>query len=258
VAAAALVACAVLVPSEAHAGTTSPLSAIAALPSPTAIKAPEATSPVVGAVVKSRDAHRGTQWHEITAATGRGYCVAAAEGGHRWLSTYGVSSGSSAEDLDVDRLVEKDGKATLERTRVRFEPSSGSLTATGRSHVELREIARTPAGIVVWAYRQGKDIVVLTRNVERGLESRKADPEQSDSSFIFTDGCPFAGARLDARKPESGGFVQLSGNLPARGTGKEKVVPRFIVDSSLSRVTHDPEPMLSVRVRVREGSRDSV
>ncbi len=249
---ASLLAAVVLVPSEARAGTRSPLSALAALPAPIALKAPEATTTVAGVVVKSKEGYRSTQWHDVSAATGRGYCLASKEGGYRWMGTYGTSSRSPAEDLDLDRLVEKDGKVTLERTRLRFDPSDASLTASGRSQVELREIARTAAGIVVWAYREGRDVVVLTRNVERGLESRHAELGGFEFPFVSAEGCPFAGARLDARKPEVGTFVQLTGELPSHGKGKEKVTPRFIVDASLSHVARDPEPMLAVRVRVRD------
>jgi hypothetical protein len=168
------------------------------------------------------------------------------------MGTYGLSSRSAAEVLDLDRLVEKDGKATLERTRVHFDPAEGTLTATGRSRVELHEVARTPAGIVVWAYRDGNDVVVLARNIERGQESAHAGPDEMIFPFVSAESCPFAGGRLDAAKPEAGSALQLVGNLPARGTGKEKVIPTFIVDASLSRVARDPEARLAVRVRVHD------
>ncbi|MDB4936038.1 MAG: hypothetical protein JWP87_3010 [Labilithrix sp.] len=252
IAGAALFACAVLVPSEAHAGTVSPLSSIATMPGLLPLKTPEAITGIAGATVKSKDGYRGSRWHEVTTAAARGYCLTSTEGGFRWMSTYATSSGSNAEDLDLDRLVEKDGKVTLERTRVRFDPSDASLTATGRSRVELHEIARSPDGVVVWAYRDGRDVVVVTRNVDRGVESREVDVERNDFPFVSAEGCPFAGARLDARKPETGTFVQLAGNLAPRGTGKERVTPRFTVDASLSRVARDPEPRIAVRVRVRD------
>ncbi len=168
------------------------------------------------------------------------------------MASYGTSSRSSPEDLELDRLVEKDGKVALERTRLHFDPSDATLNATSSARVELHEIARNPAGIVVWAFREGRDVVVLARNVERGVESRPAESDESQIPFVSAEGCPFAGARLDARKPESGSIAQLSGALPPRGEGKDKVPRMFLIDASLSRVARDPEPRLAVRVRVRE------
>ena len=255
----ATMAAAVLVPSEARAGTTSPLSSLAVMP---AAPAPVARGPVTetpnppvavpGVAVKTKDGYRDTKWHDLNAATSRGYCLASTVGGYRWMSSWGTSSRSSAEDLELDRLIEKDGKVTLERTRLHFDPSDVTLTATSTARVELKEIARTPAGIVVWAFRDGRDVVVLTKNVDRGVESRPPESDESAMPFVSAEGCPYAGARLDARKPENGSVAQLTGSLPARGTGKDKVTPQFLVDASLSRVARDPEPRLAVRVRVKE------
>lgn len=248
---AAALASMLLVPSEARAGTI-PLSSIAALPGPVALKVPSAVTPIPGLTMTSKDGYGNTRWHELVASTGRGYCLAQRESGYRWMASYGSSARSATEDLELDRLVEKDGVVTLERTRVHFDPPSGTITATGRSQVELKEISRTPAGIVVWAYREERAIVVLAKRVERGVESRQIGTEESGVPFVSVEGCPFAGARLDARKPEAGAFVQLTGALPAEGTGKEKIIPKFIVDASLTRVARDPEPLLAVRVRLQE------
>jgi hypothetical protein len=247
---------AVLVPSEAHAGATSPLSALAVMPAAPApgrfMEAPNPPVAIPGVAVKSTDGHRDTKWHELKAATSRGYCLVSREGGYRWMASWGTSSRSNAEALELDRLVEKDGKVTLERTRLHFEPGDATLTATSTARVELHEVARSPAGVVVWSFREGRDVIVLARNVDRGVESRPADSDESSMPFVSAEGCPFAGARLDARKPENGSVAQLNGALPARGEGKDKVVPQFSVDVSLSRVARDPEAKLAVRVRVRE------
>lgn len=252
VAATVLVGCSLIAPSEAHAGTKAPLSSLAALPAPVPPRAPEALAAVAGVTVKTKEGYRGAVWHDVNAAVGRGYCLTTTESGYRWMSSWGTSSKGNASDLDLERLVEKDGKVTLERTRVHFDPTDASLTTKGRAQVELREVARTPAGVVVWAFRDGRDVVLLARNVERGVESRRASSEEGAFPFISADGCPFAGARLDARKPEGGSVAQLTGALPAVGTGKEKVVPRFLVDASLSRVSRDAEPTIAVTVRMRD------
>ena len=252
-------AAAVLVPSEARAGATSPLSALAVMPAspPAAPRASVTETPnppvaIPGVSVKSKDGYRDTKWHDLNAATSRGYCLVSREGGYRWMASWGTSSRSNAEDIELDRLVEKDGKVTLERTRLHFEPSEASLVATGTARVELHEVARGPAGVVVWGFREGRDVIVLARNVDRGVESRPAESDESAIPFVSAEGCPFAGARLDARKPGEGSVAQLNGALPARGSGKDKVVPQFMVDASLSRVARDPEAKLAVRVRVRE------
>jgi hypothetical protein len=251
---AAFIALVALVPSEASAGDTVPLSSIAALPRSIKLKTPESPTPIPGLSIKTKEPYAANPWIEVSAATGRGYCMISGEpgGGFRWMSATGSSSRGTAEDIGLVRLVEKDGKVTLERTDVRFDPANATLTASGRSHVELREVARTAAGIVVWAYRDGHDIVVLTRRAERGVESQSRGDDGGMVPFVSAEGCPFAGARIDARKPEAGAFAQLSGDLPAKGTGKEKVIPRFLVDASVSRVARDPEPKLAVRVRIRE------
>ena len=247
--AASALALTVLAPFEAAAGTTSPLSSIAALPAPARLKIPEATATVPGLTLKTKnDGPR--RWNELSASTGRGYCLAQKELGYRWVGTSGSSSSSDGEDFDLDRLIEKDGTVTLERTRVRFEPLFGTITASGRSHVELKEIARTSAGIVVWAFREDHAVVVLAKRVERGVESHQLASEDGGIPFVSADGCPFAGGRLDARKPDAGALLQLAGALPAEGTGKDRITPKFIIDASLSRVARDPEPLLAVRVRM--------
>jgi hypothetical protein len=252
----ATIAATVLVPSEARAGTMSPLSSLASMPAAPApgrvMEAPNPLPAIPGVSLKTKDDHRETKWHDLEAATGRGYCLVSPVGGYRWMSSWGTSSRSTAEDLELDRLVEKDGHASLERTRLHFEPSDASLTATSSARVELHEVARGPSGVVVWGFRDGRDVVVLARNVNRGVESRPPNTDEALIPFVSAEGCPFAGARLDARKPDAGSIAQLNGSLPARGTGKDKVVPQFMVDASVSRVARDPEPRLSVRVRVRE------
>lgn len=244
---------ATLVPTEASAASTSPLSSLSALPKPAALEIPTATTSVPGLVLKTTE-QRSSKWHELRSATGRGYCMEIDQGtGRQWTGTFGASDRGEATELALLRLVEGGEKTSLERTTVKFEPSSAEVVATGRSTVELREISRQN-GVVVWAYRDGRDVVVIVRNVERGTEARKPTGEESEPSFPFIsiDGCPFGGAHLDARKIDRGTFAQLVGSLPAKGTGKDKVTPKFTVDASLSRVTRDPEARIAIRVRVTD------
>lgn len=236
--------------SLASAGTTAPLSAIATLHGPAALKNQSAGTAITGLAMKTKDGYRNTQWHDLTASSGRGYCISQKQFGYRWSATYGTGSNGAEEDLDLDRLVEKDGVATLERTRVHLNPVQGTIEATGRSQVTLTEITRGANGIVVWAFREDKTVVVLAKRATGGVEGRQLSDE-GQMGFVSADGCQFAGARVDARKPEVGSFAQLTGSLPPIGTGKDRVVPGFLIDASISRVARDPEPLLSVRVRMR-------
>lgn len=244
----------VLASSIANAGTPSPLSTIHTLPQLSPLRA---TTPVAvtvpGVTLKTRDGYNGTKWHDLTTATGRGYCFASTDGGFRFMNTMGMSSKSDRDEVDLDRLFEKDGKTMFERTRVALDGTTATVTAVGRATVELQEIGRGPEGLVVWAYRTGPDVIVLTKRADRGMESfQRQSDDGMQVPFVSVDGCPYAGARLDAKKPEAGTFAQLVGTLPAKGTGKEKVEQKFFVDASLSKVARDPEPMISVRIRVRD------
>lgn len=241
------------VSAHASAGTSSPLSTIKTIPGLTPIRAvtPAAVT-VPGLTLKTRDGYAATKWHDLKAATGRGYCFSSIEGGFRFMDNYGVSSKSEPDELDLDRLFEKDGKTLLERTRISIDGKTATVTAVGRAVVELQEIGRGPEGIVVWAYRIGPDVIVLSKRVDRGVESQRMSDDGTTAPFVSVDGCPYAGARLDAKKPETGTFAQLIGELPAKGTGKDKTTPKFFIDASLSKVARDPEPMLAVRVRIRD------
>lgn len=238
---------------RASAGTSSPLSSIKTIPSLTPIRAvtPAAVT-VPGLTLKTRDGYGATKWHDLKAATGRGYCLSSIEGGFRFMDNYGVSSKSEPDELDLDRLFEKDGKTLLERTRISIDGKTATVTAVGRAVVELHEVGRGPEGVVVWAYRVGPDVIVLSKRVDRGVESQRVTDDGTTVPFVSVDGCPYAGARLDAKKPEVGTFAQLIGDLPAKGEGKNKTTPKFFVDASLSKVARDPEPMLAVRVRIRD------
>lgn len=240
--------------SMASAGTSSPLSTIRTIPALAPVRAttPAAVT-VPGVSLKSRDGYGATKWHDLKSSTGRGYCFASTEGGFRFMDNYGVSSKAEPDELDLDRLFEKDGKTLLERTRIAIDGRTGTVTAVGRAVVELQEIGRGPEGVVVWAYRMGPDVIVLTKRVDRGMEGFVRSPDDGTTvPFVSVDGCPYAGARLDAKKPEAGTFAQLIGELPAKGTGKDKTTQKFFVDASLSKVARDPEAMISVRIRVRE------
>ncbi|MBS2019444.1 MAG: hypothetical protein JST00_41665 [Deltaproteobacteria bacterium] len=240
-------------PARADARTV-PLSSLNVLPTLAPVRAsgPAAVT-VPGLTMKVKDSSRGAKWHDITAATGRGYCLAASDTGTRFMDTTGMSSTSEHQELDLNRLFEKDGKTMFERTRISLDGKTSTITAVGRAVVELSEVARGPEGLVVWGYRTASDVVVIAKRAERGTESSaKGGDDGVAVPFVFVEGCPYAAARLDTKKPDVGAFAQLVGSLPAKGTGKDQAAPKFLVDASLSKLVRDPEPMVAVRVRVRD------
>ncbi len=241
---------------EATAGVQSPLSAVPSLPKlkPSAtVGTPGVASDVLpGVRLKASNAAGASRWLELSAAKKSGYCFEPSQNNLSWTATTGATAGSPSQELTLVRLVETtDGHATFERTQVHFDPASASLTAMGRTSVELKEVARSAAGIAVWAFRSGNQITVLARDVEMTAEVLPAGTAD-DRPTVFGSDCGFGGARLDVSKPENGAVAQLAGTLPRGGKGKDAVRARFVVDVSVSRVSVDPEAMLAVRIRMRD------
>jgi hypothetical protein len=162
-----------------------------------------------------------------------------------------LSSSSSGTENELWRLTEADGKATLERTRFEVASYLKSAWVKSRTSIELREVAKA-SGVTVWGYREPSgDVVLLARGGEGGRESArpKKVPEDQGIEFVSSD-CSFGATRINAAAIRSGGAAQLRGSLPAVGEGKQKVIPRFVIDGSLAKLARDPEPVLSVRVRL--------
>jgi hypothetical protein len=200
--------------------------------------------------VKIKVLSYNTTWYELSVAASKGYCVMPAFGTRLSDTT---SSSTDNDPTFIYRLVEKDGKATLEKTRLWFDAKEGKARVGTRVSVALAEITRAN-GVAVWGYKEGPNVVLLARGVDGGVESAHPIPETGNGMFPFvgSDGCPYAMAHLDLSATKTGAVAQLTGNLPTRGKGKDAVTPKFIVDASLSKLSRDPEPMLSVRVRMRE------
>jgi hypothetical protein len=189
-------------------------------------------------------------WATMTVPAGLGYCIVPAQ----WGMRIGDSMSSSVEGNQsayVLRLVEKDGKVTLEKTRFAFEPKTSTMHAGTRVSIALGEVA-SAGGVKVWGYRDGPNVILLARGVDGGFDTIHPDPENMNPPFIGSDGCPYAIGHLDLDAAKSGAMLQFSGALPTRGKGKDAVTPRFLVDASLAKLSRDPEPMLSVRVRLKE------
>jgi hypothetical protein len=229
-----------------HAGETAPISSLPTLPTAKDRTDPPKDYGVPGLVIKE-ESSAGRSYFEARAVTAQGYCIASSEFGLRLAST---SSVSSKED-ELWRLVEKDGKATFERTRYEVASSSNSAWVKSKTQIELRAVAHAH-GVTVWGYREPSgDIVLLAHGATGGRQLRPKKADEDSFSFVSSD-CAFGATRLHAQEAKNGTFAQITGSLPAVGEGKSKVIPRFAIDSSLAKLARDPEPVLSVRVRVLE------
>jgi hypothetical protein len=246
-----LVGCAcVLVATSVSAGERAPASSLPTMPAPHDRSAdPDKPLGVTGLkvtmTVRAGDAGRP----EVEAATSRGYCLASREYGLRLER----SSTWDEHDQELWRLGETDGKATLERTRFAVMLPEKDASVKSQVTIPLREVARAN-GVVVWAYREANgDVVVLTRGGDRGREPIEAKKNDGVDSFnAVSSECAFGATRIPSSSSRLGGVAQLHGRLKAVGEGKEKVVPQFVVDASLSHVKRDGEPFLAVRIRLLE------
>jgi hypothetical protein len=242
---------------NAHAGTPTPISTLPVLGRPVLSGDAPATSPS-GPGVPGFDvvvAPMGSSYTEIRPHA-EGTCFVRNDFGISLESKYSEYAGGDEHDVDALRLVSGPGKTTLEQTRLRFEPKTRTLALVGRSSVLLREVARR-GDAVAWAYRHGRDVTVVTKTDREasGVQSPQVTKDGFVSSLLSGD-CHFAIARLDGRKLVDGAVARIVGRLSPRvedsGDEGRKMGPRFFVDASLSKVTRDPEPILSVRVRIED------
>jgi hypothetical protein len=93
--------------------------------------------------------------------------------------------------------------------------------------------------------------VLVARGADAGRELLPEKAE-ADSLGLTSSECTFGATRLSASAAHKGTFAQLRGSRPAIGERASRLVLPFIVDSSLTKLKRDPEPVLSVRVRTLE------
>ncbi len=243
---ASLVAAAALSASApAAAGEKAPISALPALPAPRDRTDPPKDYGVTGLAVKEHTS-AARSYLELTAATSRGYCIVDTEFGLR------LESSTTALDNRVElwRLVEKDGRATFERTRFEVSTYLNNAWEKSKTTIELREVARSN-GVAVWGFREPSgDVVLLARGASGGREVRPKKQEENGGFDFVSSDCTFGAVRIAASAAKAGSLAQLRGSLPPVGEGKAKVTPQFVVDGSLAKLSRDPEPVLAVRVRL--------
>jgi hypothetical protein len=159
----------------------------------------------------------------------------------------------------VERLIEGDEPA-LERILV--DASSASLLSAkvlGRARVPLLRV-ETGAELPVYAYRTAKDVHVLARRGFRGPGDAFDDEPRSGMRMD----CGFSHAVLRGKEDSSTMTLALAAPLPAGAqwiSDQEELfeydkvkrpavdVPSFAINLSLSKVSRDPEPLVSVSVR---------
>ena len=237
---------ALLASSPGSAGDKLAISTLPTLPAPRDRTEPPKDYGVPGITVKER------QWAsrshlELTAATSRGYCIVDASDSALQLAS---STTMFEGQMELWKLVEADGKATLERTRFTIASNLNDLWVQSKTSTDLRAVARSD-GVTVWAFRDASrgDVVLLARGATGGREAHAKSAEDEGLPDFVSSGCTFGAARLPSSAAKAGALAHLNGTLPPVGEGKSKVTPRFVVDGSLAKLSRDPEPVLSVRVR---------
>lgn len=236
-------ATATLVPSLAAAGERSPISLLPTLATPARPKEPGEPTALAGLTVKEAGtpAHR---WNTVDASGAAGYCLVARSEA-LWLST---TNGYGSGPDELWRFTEADGKAKLERTR--FETADLKFRIKSRQSIELASVAKAH-GVTVWGFREANnDVTLLARGSSSGREVEGLRPDDGEAFQFTSSDCTFGAVRLAGKRASTGTIAQLRGELPPIGTGKDKRVPHFIIDASLSKLSRDPEPTLSVRVRL--------
>ena len=228
----------------AFAGERTALGELETMPAVKDAESPGKTLGVPGLVLKEQQAGR-TSYYEVTAAKKDGYCLVSRD---QMLSLADVTTDSDTDE--VWRLVEKDGGATLERTKYQVASYLGNVWVKSKAKVTLKPLA-TDLGITAWGMRDTNgDVVVIAHRATSGRESGPQSKDSGPSSASTSSSCSYGAARIRASALKAGGgSAQLTGRLPAVGEGKERREPQFVVDISAVKLARDPEPIISVRVR---------
>ncbi len=227
----------------ADAGDRLPVSALPTAPPFVEVKDPATVGAPAGVSVKEE----GTdyKYHVLEAATRAGYCVVSRTQSLRMQAT----TDWDFEDADEVWRFTEDSGPSVERTRFARVTEDRTLRVRSRQTIRPVEVARAN-GLTVWGFRESNgDVVLLARGAQSGREGEGPWKEPTELiSFAHSD-CTFGATRIAGQRAKTGAVAQLRGELPPVGEGESRVVPRFIVDATLAKLSRDPEPILSVRIR---------
>jgi hypothetical protein len=135
----------------------------------------------------------------------------------------------------LERLVERDGGAVLERTLV---DASGVGVPIERARIALRAVGRI-GDTIIYAYRRGDRVFVIAPSA--GQNSVRFDSREPGSGRGVSRGsnCAFAITQLRVGGTSSQ-LGQITGN-DARGC--------YLISASLTKLSRDPEPLLAIAAR---------
>ena len=149
-------------------------------------------------------------------------------------------SGSSGNGLGIERLVVHGQRAELDRSVVGgYNPT----VATDRGHIPLVVVARID-DLVVYAYRSGKTIFLVTPTTgPAGVDFESGRPEWGPGLVHRDTNCSYAITQIPVPQDGLGASGQITGSLQGVHGGS------YRVDASVTKMSRDPEPLLSVTAR---------
>ena len=221
------------------------VSEIPALPAPHDLTSPPKDYGVAGLSFVKHTRTDGSTYTESTADTKRGYCFISRDMGLQ------MSDDDYSTTLDeIWRFTEKDDTATLERTRFEVVTYLDNAWTKSKNAVTLRAVAKEN-GVAVWAMKDSNgDLVFLASHADGGREGWDTPNAPSDSAMLTMahSTCSFGATRIPTSAVAHGGAVaQLMGTLPKTA---DREAQRYIIDISAAKFSRDPEPAITVRVRI--------
>jgi hypothetical protein len=230
------------VTSSSLGGERSTMASLPVLPAPRAIA--ESAAKLEGLSVGRPD---GVRLH-LQAATTRGYCLVS-----RGIVSLELRAEADGPDWsEIWRFTEDDSGAQLEKTRLEVFLDKGVVRAVGRTSVVLRAVARQD-GITVWGFREPNgEVTLVARGANKGHEARERTTSDKEGLGLTSSECGWGAVRLAGTTATVGTVAYLFGVVPRPGEAKRAAARRYVVNASLSKLSREPEPMLSVRIRFVE------
>jgi hypothetical protein len=221
----------------ASAGDRTPVSSLPKVPPTRDRASPPETLGVAGLAITT---YPKGAYASIEARVKDGYClVNRSEFGFQLQDSVGFEGLTSElwhfRETETSLRVEITGLGTVSEPR--------GLWAKSRASVDALSVGRH-GGVAVWAFREANgDAVFVTRAATGGREARSSSDAAEMPTFpgAFSN-CSHGAVRIQAPRLRTGGVAQLRG-------ADERPKTMFIVDVSAAKLSRDPEPFLSLRIR---------